>query len=66
LNRKIVALGAVFIAISLILGGVQDLYLYNIYGAVSNKWYFYAVITVILIIGIVLASWGLLKKEKTK
>ncbi len=63
MNTKIVAFGALLIVMSLIVASVQDLHIYNIYGDISNKWYFYSVIAVILIIGIILAVWGLLKKS---
>lgn len=59
-------LGAMLIVIALILSGVQDLHIYNIYGASSNKWYFYGAVGIILLLGIILAAWGLLKKETPK
>jgi ABC-type enterochelin transport system permease subunit len=65
LNRKmaVLVLGAVLIVISLVLGGVQDLHVHSIYGASSNKWYFYGAIGIMLILGVILAAWSLLKKE---
>ena len=66
MNKRIVIFGALLIVVSLILASVQDLHVYNIYGDVSNKWYLYGVIAAMLIIGIILAVWGLVKKsEKT-
>ncbi len=63
MNMKLVAFGVLLIAVSLIVASVQDLHIYNIYGDVSNKWYFYSVVGAILIIGIMLAAWALMKKE---
>ena len=55
-------LGAVLVVIALILGGVQLLHVYNIYGDSSNKWYFYGAVGVIGLVGIAAAAWGLMKK----
>jgi hypothetical protein len=60
------AIGATLIIIALILGGLQDLHIANIYGAVENKWYFYSAVGAILLVGIVLVAWGLIKKEASK
>ena len=57
------AIGAVLILIALILGGLQDLHITNIYGDVQNKWYFYGAIGALLLVGIIVVAWGLLKKE---
>jgi ABC-type enterochelin transport system permease subunit len=62
----VLVLAAVLVVIALILGGVQDLHIYNIYGASSNKWYFYGAVGIILLLGIILAAWGLLRKETAK
>ena len=59
----ITAIGAVLIIVALILGGLQLLHIYNIYGTSDNKWYFYGAVGVIGLIGIILAAWGLMKKE---
>ena len=59
----ITAIGAVLIIVALILGGLQLLHIYNIYGTSYNKWYFYGAVGVIGLIGIILAAWGLMKKE---
>ena len=66
IKMTVLVLGALFIVIALILGGVQDLHIYNIYGASSNKWYFYGAIGIILILGIVLSAWSLLKIRTPK
>ena len=55
-------LGAVLIVIALILGGVQLLHVYNIYGDISNKWYFYGAVGAIGLVGILATAWGLMKK----
>ncbi len=63
MKTAVVAVGAVLIIIALILGGVQVLHIYNIYGSSANKWYYYGGVAVIGIIGIALAAYGLLNKE---
>jgi len=63
MKTGIVAIGAVLIIVALILGGLQLLHIYNIYGTSDNKWYFYGAVGVIGLIGIILAAWGLMKKE---
>jgi hypothetical protein len=60
------AIGAALIIISLILGGLQDLHVTNIYGGVENKWYFYGAVGALLLVGIGVLAWGLLKKEAPK
>ena len=59
-------IGIVLVLIALILGGVQDLRVANIYGGAENKWYFYGALGAVLLIGVVLMAWGLLKKEAPK
>jgi hypothetical protein len=56
--------GIVLIVISLILGGVQDLHVYNIYGSGANKWYFYSFIGIVLLIGIAVVAWSYIKRQK--
>jgi NADH:ubiquinone oxidoreductase subunit 6 (subunit J) len=60
------AVGAALIIIALILGGLQDLHIANIYGGAENKWYFYGAVGAVLLAGIILVAWGLLKKEVPK
>lgn len=62
----VLILGAVLIIVALIVGGVQLLHIYNIYGAGSNRWYFYGAVGVIGVVGIALAAWGWLRKEAPK
>jgi hypothetical protein len=57
------AIGAVLIIVALILGGLQLLHIYNIYGTSDYKWYFYGAVGVIGLIGIILAAWGLMNKD---
>ena len=52
------------IVIALIIGGVQDLHLYNIYGDASNKGYFYGALGVILIVGIIMVAYSALKRKR--
>jgi len=61
-----VGIGVVLIIVALIVGGVQLLHLVNIYGAGSNRWYFYGAVGVVGLIGIILTAYGLLKKEAIK
>jgi len=65
MNTKmtVLILGAALIIVALIVGGVQLLHVYNIYGAGSNRWYFYGAVGAVGLIGIILAAWGWLKKE---
>jgi predicted transporter len=65
-RMTILAIGATLIVITLILGGLQDLHIANIYGGVENKWYFYGVVGALLLMGIILVGWGLLKKKALK
>jgi hypothetical protein len=60
---KIVAVGIVLIIIALIVGAMQHFGAYNFYGSDSNKWYFYALVGIIGLVGIILAAWGAMKKE---
>lgn len=60
------AIGVALIIIALILGGVQDLHIANIYGGVENKWHFYGAVGAVFLIGIIFVAWGLLKKEAPK
>jgi len=65
-RKTVLMVGIVLVLIALILGGVQDLHIANIYGSAENKWYFYGAVGAVLLIGIVLIAWGLLKKEAPK
>lgn len=55
-------LGGVLVLIAIILFAVQHFGVYNFYGDVSNKWYFYGLVGIIGIVGIVLAAWLYSKK----
>jgi hypothetical protein len=65
-NRTAWAIGGVLIFVALVLAAVQDLRIINIYGSIDNKWYFYGIVGVVLLVGIVLAVWGVVKKELPK
>jgi hypothetical protein len=54
--------GIVLIIIAIILGAAQHFGAYNFYGEAGNKWYFYGLVGVIGLIGIVLAAWSYMKK----
>ena len=64
MKKGLFYVGIVLIVISLILGGVQDLHVYNIYGSGANKWYFYGVIGIVFLIGIALVLWSYVKRQK--
>ena len=55
-------LGFVLIIIALILGLIQHFNMYNFYGDVANKWYFYGIVGVIGLIGIIAIAWTYIKK----
>jgi hypothetical protein len=56
-------LGIVLIIIAIIIGAVQHFEVYNFYGDPSNRWYFYGLVGVIGLIGIVVAAWSYMKKS---
>ncbi|HVP41716.1 MAG TPA: hypothetical protein VMS95_07165 [Candidatus Krumholzibacteriaceae bacterium] len=60
------ALGILLIIIAIILAAVQHSNAYNFYGDVSNKWYFYGLVIVIGIIGLILIAWGYMKGSSAK
>jgi len=63
LNKLMIQLlGAVLIVIALILGIIQHFNIYNFYGDVANKWYFYGIVGIIGLIGIIAIAWTYLKK----
>jgi hypothetical protein len=66
LNKGPLYVGIVLIAIALILGGVQDLHFYNIYGGEVSKWYFYSSVGIILLIGIALVAWSYIRQRPQK
>ena len=63
MDMKIAILGIVLIIIALILGGIQHFGMYNFYGTIDNKWYFYGAAGIIGLVGIILAAWSAMKKE---
>ena len=54
--------GGILILIAIILFAVQHFGVYNLYGDVSNKWYFYGLVGIIGLIGVILALWLYTKK----
>jgi len=64
MKKGIFYIGIVLIIITLVLGGLQDLHVFNIYGSGDNKWYFYSFIGIVLLLGITLAAWSYMKKAK--
>ena len=55
-------LGIILILVAIIVGAIQHFNVYNLYGDVSNKWYFYGLVIILGIIGIILAGWAYMKK----
>jgi hypothetical protein len=68
LDKRILALGMVLVIIAIILGAIQHFYYgpngQSLYGADANKWYFYGLIALIGLIGIILAAWSYMRKQK--
>lgn len=64
-NKILLYCGILLIIVALILGGVQHFTDYNLYGAQDNKNYFWGLVGVIGLIGIVLAVWSFMKKSAT-
>ena len=62
MNKMLMILGAILIIVALILGIVQHYNVYNFYGDAANKWYFYSIVALIGIIGIIAAAWSYIKK----
>jgi hypothetical protein len=55
--------GAALILIALILGGMELLGIYDFAQFVGRRLYFYGIVGIIGLFGIILAFWGLMKKE---
>lgn len=64
-NKILLYCGILLIIVALILGGVQHFTSYNLYGVQDNKNYFWGLVGVIGLIGIVLAVWSFMKKSAT-
>lgn len=64
MNNKMMGqlLGGLLVIIAIILAAVQHFSMYNIYGSIDYKWYFYGLVVVIAIIGVVLVAWSYMKK----
>jgi len=65
LNKGILAVGIILIVIAIILGAVRISGAYNFgisYGS-GNGWYFYGLMGIIGLIGIILAAWSYTKKK---
>ena len=69
LKKKItlMVIGVILILIALILGALQHFYYgpnsQSIYGSDANKWYFYILVGIIGLIGIILVAWSLIIVE---
>jgi hypothetical protein len=63
-KMTLMVVGVILILIALILGALQHFYYgpknENIYGSGANKWYFYVLVGIIGLIGVVLVAWSLI------
>lgn len=68
MDKRILALGLVLIIIAIILGAMQHYYFgpnnQSLYGGEENKYYFYGLVAIIGLIGIILAAWSYMRKTK--
>jgi hypothetical protein len=68
LDKGILALGIMLIIIAIILGAMQHFYFspnnQSLYGGDENKYYFYGLVAIIGLIGIILVAWSYMKKKK--
>jgi hypothetical protein len=70
LNSRTIGMlfGVLLIIIALILGALQHFYYgpnnQSLYGSDANKWYFYGLVGVIGLVGIILAAWYFMKTEQ--
>jgi hypothetical protein len=64
-NKLLMVVGVLLIIVAIILGAVQHYSVggYNFYGDASNKWYFYGLVGVVGLIGILVAVWSYMKKS---
>jgi len=64
LNRNLVlGVGVLLIVVAVVLFAVQHFEVYNLYGDVGYKWYFYGLVGVVGVAGLVLAAWAFMKGE---
>jgi surface polysaccharide O-acyltransferase-like enzyme len=66
LNNKMMGqlLGGLLVVIAVILAAVQHFSIYNIYGSIDYKWYFYGLVAVIAIVGVLIVAWSYMMKKK--
>jgi heme/copper-type cytochrome/quinol oxidase subunit 3 len=68
-KMTLMVVGVILILIALILGALQHFYYgtlpnnQNIYGSGANKWYFYVLVGIVGLIGIILVAWSLIIVE---
>jgi hypothetical protein len=67
LDKRIFAAGIVLVLIAVILFVAQHFYFgpngQSLYGDAGNRWYFYGLVAIIGLIGLILAAWSYLKKK---
>lgn len=65
MNSKMIGqlVGVLLVLVAIILVAVQHFGGYNLYGDASNKWYFYGLVGIVGLLGIVLVAWYLMKKK---
>ncbi|MGQ9597213.1 MAG: hypothetical protein ACUVQY_09355 [Thermoproteota archaeon] len=63
-NKTVIPiLGVLLVVITLILCAVQNFGAYSIYGTQDYKGYFYELVEVISLVGLILTTWPLMKTE---
>jgi len=62
-KRLMVVAGLLLVLVAVVLFMMQHYGFYHFYGDVSNKWYFYGLVSVIGVVGLVMAAWAYRKGQ---